>query len=91
MIIDNIGVASIPNTLSLSNKFNFEDEKGYNLDVFFKVFIEELKNKLVSIKDEKYTAAYFLTSEFCSNLKLLNVNKKKLFETYILALKKTLR
>lgn len=90
-IIENIGIASIPNTLSLTKKFKFGEEEGYNIDLFSNILIEKVKDKFIECNDKKYSDAYFIVSKFCNDLKFPTVNKKKLFESFLINLKKTLR
>lgn len=90
LIIDNIGCASIPNALSLVKKFNVDGEDGYDIKLFFRIFLSEIRDRSVANVDNKYSNAYFLTSEFCRDLKS-TANKRRLLESYLLNLKKTLR
>lgn len=90
LIIDSIGGASIPNTLSIINKFNIENEDGYDVALFFRIFLKEITDRVVESKESRYINAYFLTSKLCDNLKS-GANKRRLLEVYLLELKKTLR
>lgn len=90
LIIDNIGSASIPNTLSITNKFAEDNEEGYDITIFFRILLNEFVSRAINAKEKKYIDAYFLTSKFCAELNL-GSNKKKLLEMYLLNLKKTLR
>ena len=94
LIIDNIGTASIPNTFSIVNRFNLDNgdgyKDGYDIVLFFKIFLKEIVDRVIDTKESKYVSAYFVTSKFCEKLKS-GANKTRLLESYLLELKKTLR
>lgn len=80
-IIMNIHKAGFSNTLSIVDKINFTDENDkYDLDLFNLC----LRNKLATTT---YFASFMLIKELMENCKLLNVNKKYLFEEFLLNLK----
>lgn len=81
-IIDNIKVASLPNTLSISNKINFSDE--YNkLDLF--LFIRCLGNKLTerTIRSQSYQLVYLRLLSMQKKIWLVR-DKKQQFENFLI-------
>ena len=92
LIIDKIGNASISNTLSLSKKF-FDDEGKNQFDalIFIRLFRKILLQKIQECNNVKYLSAYETTNNFYNNiLRIKNINKKYLFENFILELKSSL-
>ena len=92
LIIDKIGVASVSNTLSLSNRFKFNNSKKNNEDgIEFSVFFKMLRASLVErIKADihiQYVDMYQLTNEVLHSLSVPNVNDRMIFENYLLRLK----
>ena len=87
-IISKISIASVANTLTLSNKVSFKNEK----DKFdCKLFVDVLLNRLVEAyyknNDMKYNNAYMLTSELKKKLAVKNLDQKALFEKYLISLR----
>lgn len=91
-IIDKIHVASVANTLTLSNKINFKDDSS-KFDV--KLFTDILLNRLVEYSknstDPKYSSAYYLTSELKKKLHVKSLDYKALFEGYLINLRSIMR
>lgn len=91
-IIDKIHVASVANTLTLSNKINFKDDSS-KFDV--KLFTDILLNRLVEYSknstDSKYSSAYYLTSELKKKLHVKSLDYKALFEGYLINLRSIMR
>lgn len=82
-IINNINRAGISNTLSIANKINFNNEDKedtFDLDIFLLC----LRNKL---SKTSYTEAFMLTKLMMENSRIFNINKRYLFEKYLLDLK----
>lgn len=86
-IFDSIHRATYANTLSISDKIAFKNEKDkYNPKVFFKLLLIVSFDRVcnnVSGSNEDYK----LTNEFNNNLSIKNIDKKMLFENYLLRLK----
>lgn len=84
-IFDKISVANYANTLTLANNIAFKNEKDkFDLNVFFKML-------LMISRDRIYTHnnyyEYFITNDFYNKLKIKNIDKKYLFDNYLLTLK----
>lgn len=91
-IIDKIAVASIPNTLTLSNKIAFKNEKGkFDVSLFLKVLSSRICYRWSVQNDVRYINAYSLTSELQRMINVSNVDKKALFEKYLMNLRTHMR
>jgi len=88
-ILTKIDFANIPNILTISNKLNFENDDGFDIDVFMKILITKCFNYIG--KNEKYFKAYFTLKTFYDKMNIVNVDKQKLFELCLLQLKIDLR
>ena len=86
-IFDKIGAASFSNTLTLSNNIAFKSEKDkYDFDLFFKALLY-IANIRVRNNENKSIPEYLLTSDYYNRTFIRNIDKKMLFENYLLALK----
>ena len=86
-IFNSIDRATFGNTLSLSDKMAFKDEKDkFNFDIFFRLLTltsyERVLNNLPNSIVE-----YELTNSYLNRLSIKNIDKKMLFENYLLKLK----
>lgn len=89
-IVDCIGEASLANTLTLSNKVNFDkdfDKLIFNLLVDCLIY----KTMTAAIKDSKYAPAYFITNKLANDRFVPGTNKKHLFEHYLCDLRAFMR
>ena len=91
-VIDNIVRASIPNILTIPSKLNFDNSDGYDIDVFLHLMRTSLLNRMTdcSISNEEFNylkKQYTCTCKVCEKIKMFNVNKKALFENYLMELK----
>lgn len=91
-IIDKISVASISNTLTLSNKLGFKQETN-KLDgkLFVDILIFRLKERLKLVSDMRYYHAYNLTSSLRKNLGIRNLDYCALFEKYLIDLREIMK
>ena len=87
-IIDNIAIANVANTLTLSNNFAFKDEsKKYNLQLFIDIMLERITSRWKKQVDNCLVSAYNITVKLRNNLKVKNFDTRCLFEKYLLDLK----
>ena len=87
-IVDNISRASIPNILTISDKFNTNDKhQGFDINIFISKFYLELSNRYITYKDEKYFKALTKLISTESYLSTLYVNKKNLLDELFISLK----
>lgn len=88
-IFDKISSATFANTLTLSNNLAFKDEKDkYNVALFFRALLRvaysrAFENRPNSIGD------YMITRDYIERLLVKNIDKKYLFENYLITLKKS--
>lgn len=91
-IIDKINIASVSNTLSLSEKVAFKQEKDkIDCSLLIKVIHKSLRNRWVENSDLRYASAHTLTKDLIYNFKQVNLDRKMLFEQYLLDLKTIMR
>lgn len=91
-IVDNIHLASVANTLSLSNKISFKDDSNkFDVRLFTDVLIHRITSRYKSLSDNRYLNAYNLTSELRKKLSVKNLDKKALFEGYLICLRSIMR
>lgn len=83
LIIDKIGVASYPNTLTLTSKFNLgNDTSKLPLNLFMRVLLKCMKNRFLQSNSTPINSLYNITSDFNKKLQLPNINKKHLLDNY---------
>ena len=84
-IVEKIDVASLPNTLTIVEKLSYKDEKDkLDCSILFSVLLRECREAV--IKNEKPYACimYELTDSFMNDLLIGNIDKKTLFENYLI-------
>lgn len=87
-MIDKISIATIPNTLTLSNRLAFKNEKDkFNTNLFIEVLRARISSRWKLSPDTKYVSAYMLTSKLQKDLYIKNIDHKALFENYLLDLR----
>lgn len=87
-IFEKINLASFANTLTLSNNIAFKNEKDkYDFNIFFKAL---LYIAMIRVKNNESNAVaeYQLTNEYFNRSLVRNVDKKMLFENFLITLKK---
>ena len=91
-LIFKIEVSSFPNTLTISDKFNYSDEYDkLDLDVFLNRVMNRLKEIYIDNTDVRYYNYYMLTVELKNKLTDSRFNKKHLVENYLTKLWKESR
>lgn len=91
-ILNNIHIASVSNTLTLSNKVGFKSEKEkFDVKLFVSVLLQRIVDYNRSSTDMKYTNAYYLTNELLKKLNVKNLDYKALFERYLINLRSIMR
>lgn len=88
-IFTSINRATYANTLSLSSKMAFKDEKDkFNFVLFFKL-LDIVAYERVLQNTPNCISEYQLTNEYLNRLNIRNIDKKMLFENYLLKLKQS--
>ena len=91
-IIDKIHIASVANTLSLSNKLNFKNESDkFDVRLFVDVLLQRFVEKYRTNSDNKYSTGYLRTVELKKKLYVHNLDCKALFEKYLVELRAIMR
>lgn len=91
-IIDKISNATLPNTLSIADKLAFKNEKDkLNVYMFVKVLNECFLSRIIESDNDKLFAAYSITNKFLNDQYIANINKRHLFENYLIRLRNTMR
>lgn len=90
-IFNSIDKATFANTLSLSDKMAFKNEKDkFNFKLFFKILTIVAYQRVLDNKNNSISE-YQLTNEYWNRLNTKNIDKKMLFENYLLRLKTSRR
>lgn len=91
-MITKIDIASISNTLTITDKIAWKDEKNkLNLDLFIKVLLSRIEKAIENNKDTRLFNFYMCTSTLNRNLRLPNVEKKYLFDKYLIEVRAIMR
>lgn len=88
-IFNKIGSATVANTLTLANNLAFKDEKDkYNVNIFMRAILKCAYDRMVT-NFQNSLSDYMLTADYFNRFFVKNVDKKYLFENYLLALKRS--
>lgn len=94
-IVHKIGVASLPNTFSISAKFNYKttdtDPSKFNIKVFIRILINVIEECIKADNNPVYTEMYKLTHKLQKNSKVAHVDIRRLFEYYLVCLRELVR
>lgn len=91
-IFEKIKYANLPNALSLENRFAFKDEKNkLNIDIFSKVLLYVITNRVREETDYKLYHAYVMTDDLVNGLQRRYANKRLVFDDYIINLRRLFR
>ena len=91
-IINKIEVAVLPNALSLTNKMAFKNEKDkYDIDLFIEVLTSTISIRCREVNDKRLYDAYTLTSSLGRDIRVPNVDKKPLFDRYLIELREIMK
>ena len=87
-MFNRIGFASIPNALSIADKFAFKNEKGkMNIETFSKILLNRITELVRKETDYKYYHAYVLVDDLVNSFSNRYANKKYLFEDFLIRLR----
>lgn len=88
-----IGTANIANTLTISNdKVDYDaDNEKFNFDILLNILINTASKYAKESGDVRYINAYNLTRQLREDVSVANVNKRYLFNRYLLELRSLLR
>lgn len=89
-MITKIGVANLPNVLTISDKIAFKKDKDkFDIDLFANVLQYSIKEYIVNNSgvDKKYYEYYKLIGEWNRKRKSNSIQQKSLFENYLIKFK----
>lgn len=91
-VIDKIGTSYLSNALTITDRMAFKNEKDkYDIDLFVYILHSLVAKRVHTDTSNKYLDAYFLTSTLLSDFNVDNVDKRYLFEKYIVELREIIR
>lgn len=91
-IIDKISVASITNTLTLSNKVGFKNDPDKpDVKLFVDVLLSRFASRCKMYQDRRLVSGYHLTNALQRNLQIKNLDYRALFENYLIELRSLMK
>lgn len=93
-VIDNISVASSSNVFKMAQNLKLkEDSDGYDLKMFFKIFIKICRDRAVNefsdvLNFDRYTKGIQITSNYLKELGITGISKPGLVDMWILDIRK---
>ena len=93
-VVDNITVSSGANAFKIGSKISFKDDdtEKYNLDLFFKMFVNECINRIANNDDiTRYAKGIRVTDKYINDLRINGVNKSATFDMWVLDIRKEWR
>lgn len=91
-IIDKISVASITNTLTLSNKVGFKNDPDKpDVKLFVDVLLSRFASRCKQYNDRRLVSGYHLTNTLQRNLQIKNLDYRSLFENYLIELRSLMK
>lgn len=84
-IVDSIQLASLNNTLTISNKLNFKDEfDKFDINLFFNTLTYLLAQKVINEQQcDKYLEMYHITCDYKNKLKNRMFNRQYIVDSYL--------
>ena len=77
--------ASIPNTLSISDKISWSNEKNkFNFELFIRILLFQALGAFHDTQDSRFIQYYHLTNKLEKDSKIKNIDKRYLFEKFLL-------
>lgn len=90
--VDNIATASGANVFKLADKLKLkEDKEGYDLKLFFKLFIKICYERYVNTNEEYYMQGVLVTSTYLKDLRIKGISKQGVVDLWILDMRKEWR
>lgn len=87
--VDNIAVASGANVFKLANKLKLKDmEEGYDLKLFFKMFIKICSDIYFQTEDDRYMNGMIITGTYLKDLRIKGISKQGVVDLWILDMRK---
>lgn len=87
--VDNIAVANGANVFKIANKLQLKDNnEGYDLVLFLKMFLRICKERYDSTEDIKYMNGIHITSAYLRDLRIKGISKQGAVDLWILDIRK---
>jgi len=80
----NIAEVSGANAFKIADKIALTDDEGYDLKLFWKAFVDICGDKLKEEKNKELADVITITSRYLQDLRINGINKKALFDLWIL-------
>ena len=91
-VIEKISVANIANAMTISSRLSYKGEKdGYDPYLFLMLMRKKLVNKYKSTDSNRLLNGYIRTNEVVHQLNRVGIDKKHLFESYLIDLREIMR
>lgn len=91
-IVNKIGVANLPNALTITNKLTSKNEKGkVDAKLLIKALIISFRDAWCINSQPEYLLAYKRTLRLAADSKVRNVDMKYLFDRYLLEVREIMR
>lgn len=88
-ILSSISKATVSNILSVPDRFYYgaEESGKYSFDIFLKFLLQTSFRNVVEAVNSTCYNTYMLTEELFNKTFIPNINKKQLFENYLMKMK----
>lgn len=87
LVVNNVAKVSGANALKMASRFALKEDKGFDLKLFWRLFIQ----KCFALGGTQYFEAIKMTSGYLQNLRLKGINKAMLFDTWVFDIRSILR
>lgn len=92
VLVEKAHLASVARTLDISNRLAFKDERDkYDVELFILILLNVLSDKDSTVPMQKLLDAYQLTSELSSCINIKGIDKRIMFENYLIKLRAILK
>lgn len=87
--VDNIATVNGSNVFKLSSNLKLKDEDtGYDVKLFLKLFTKVCYDKFVETNEEQYMKGVLVTSQYLKDLRIKGISKSGLIDLWILDIRK---
>ena len=84
LVIDNIGEVQSANAFKSSSKLSLKaDSEGYDLALFWKIFIKLCMDKYMETRISRYIIGVEITSKKLKELNRISINKQHLYDSWV--------
>jgi replication-associated recombination protein RarA len=91
-IINKISLANFSNILTIPDKIAFNNEQNkFDIDLFIKILLYCVEGRIIKVDKREYILLYQLTHKLYSDSFIPHINKKNIFENYLLRAREELR